>query len=192
MLLQDGAPLLTPDATPPAPAPTPLADQNYRQIALGTPFIEDRTNIGIYSLLLTPAPSTSTGLPNFTSYRSRFGVETPDPLATDRLVKPTEDELRAGKVTFVADTSASRARVSYRTRDSWTQQLSVASSSYKPHALAPATTPGGALSPVEPWRDYYLGNDNYLYFHAGEAGKAINISYSYKRCHGQRNAHSPT
>ena len=163
-LLQDGPPLLTANATYPAlPAsPPPPPDVSYRQIALGTPFIEDQAPASVYSLLI------DSNVP----YRSYYGTDQVEPAPINRLVRADnprqrEDELRSGKVTFIVENSAARARVAYQTRDSWVKQLSVAAAAYKPYVA------NGA----EPWRDYYLGNDNYLYFHASEAGKTISVSY---------------
>ena len=173
-LMQQGTPLLTPDDTPVPLAPL-AAGEKFGQIALGAPFIEDQANIGVYSLLVD-LNTTSAG--KLDLYRSRFGEANADPLQADKLVRPTEDELRAGKVTFITDASTVGSRVAYKTRDRWVQQLSVAASSYKPYTRTGGVTGGGGVV-VEPWRDYYLGNDNYLYFHAGEAGKTISISYSY-------------
>ena len=169
-LLQDGSPsispLITTDTGYPA-LPTTPTDLSYRQLALGTPFIEDQAPVSVYSLLID----------SNAAYPSAYGEVSPDPPAIDRLVRPTQpqqrdEELRSGKVTFIVESSAARARVAYQTRANWVQQLSVAANFYTPFVA------GGALS-VEPWRNYYLGDDNYLYFHAGEAGKTINLSYSY-------------
>ena len=169
VLLEDGVPAIAPEETPtPVPAtPTPVPGYNYRQIALGAPFIEDQADVAVYSLLLDPVAS-SNGLQTFTAYRSASGSAV-EPAPADKLVKPTEDDLRQGQVTFEMPSGATRARVAYRTRDGWIQQMSVAATAYKPY-VAGAT---------EPWRDYIVGADGYLYFHAGEAGKSLNISYTY-------------
>ena len=168
-LLKDGVPSAAANATYPAfppqpPAPTHLV---YRQISLGTPFIEDQAPVSLYSLLIE----------SDTAYLSAYGTVSPDPPAIDRLVRATdaakpelrEDELRSGKVTFIVDEDVPvRARVAYQTRDNWVQQLSVAANTYKPFVSGNS----------EPWRNYGLGNDSYIYFHAGEAGKTISISYT--------------
>ena len=165
-MLQDGVPLITPQEKPdPVAYPLP-ADNQYKQIALGARFIEDRTNVGIYSLLLDPA--------NSKGYRSSFGESTEATSANPdrRLVTPTEDELRNGRVTFISPSIAARVRVAYRTRQQWVQQLGVAAMAYKPFVNRNA----------EPWRDYAFGNDAndpFLYFHAGEAGKSLLVSYTY-------------
>ncbi len=162
-LLQDGVPSIPTNATYPAVPATP-PDLTYRQLALGAPFIQDQAPASVYSLLI------ESGIP----YRSYYGTDQIEPPANDRLVRATdpqkrEDELRSGKVTFIVENSAVRARVAYQTRDQWVQQLSIAAKAYKPFVANSA----------EPWRNYFLGDDNYLYFHAGEAGKTISISYSY-------------
>ena len=170
-LLKDGVPSTPANAVypafPPSP-PAPPADQlAYRQIDLGAPFIEDQAEASLYSLLIESGDA----------YLSGYGTVDSEPLAENRMVRATnpnnpdqrEDELRAGKVTFIVNQETpSRARVAYQTRDRWVQQLAIAASSYKPY---------GTDNP-EPWRDYGLGNDGYLYFHAGEAGKTISISYT--------------
>ena len=169
VLLQDGVPAIAPEETPtPVPAtPTPVPGYNYRQIALGAPFIEDQADVAVYSLLLDPIAS-SNGLQTFTAYRSASGSAV-EPAPADKLVKPTEDDLRQGQVTFEMPSGATRARVAYRTRDGWIQQMSVAATAYKPYVAGD----------TEPWRDCVVGADGYIYFHAGEAGKSLNISYTY-------------
>ncbi len=167
-LLKDGNPSIAANATypafPPSP-PAPPADKlAYRQIALGTPYIEDQTEASLYSLLIEGVDT----------YVSGYGTAAPAPLSVDRMVRADdpqqrEEELRAGKVTFIVNQDTpSRARVAYQSRDNWVQQLSVAANSYKPFVANNA----------ELWRDYGLGNDGYLYFHASEAGKTITLSYT--------------
>ena len=183
-LLRDGVPSNPTTVSYPAFPPSPPAPINlsYRQIALGTPYIEDQTDVSLYSLLIEGNDA----------YVSGYGLATdptsppeymPEPLAINRMVRATdtnnpqqrEDELRAGKVTFIVDQdSPVRARVAYQTRDNWVQQLSVGASAYKPFRDGNA----------EPWRDYGLGNDGYLYFHASEAGKTISVSYSITNANG--------
>ena len=167
LLLQDAAPGVASSTTPGA-----------RQVTLGTTFIEDQAPVGIYSVLFDPSVPA-------TPYRSAFGTDSAasTPLPANRLLVPTEDELRAGKVTFqVTGDQPARARVAYRTRDNWVQQLSVAAKSYK--AFGSGRPTGG--NPIEQWRDYYLGDDNYIYFHAGEAGKTISLSCTVKETGGER------
>ena len=165
-LMQKALLSLTPDEERPV-----ITGYSYRQIVLGAPLIEDQTPVGVYSVLQDPYAIQPL-------YLSRFGTDnpTPDPATGNSgLMTPTESELRSGKLTYsVVNTPTPptsnkelKALVAYRTRDSWAQQLSVAANSYKPFVGNDA----------EPWRDYYLGDDNYLYFHAGEAGKTISISY---------------
>ena len=63
----------------------------------------------------------------------------------------------------------SHARVYYRSKDAWVQQVGVAASHYVPFiANAPAR---------EPWREYFQGSDGYLYFHATEAGKTVECAH---------------
>lgn len=61
----------------------------------------------------------------------------------------------------------SHARVYYRSKDAWVQQVAVAASHYI------------QFIPNEPkreeWREYFKGGDNYLYFHASEAGKIVEV-----------------
>ncbi len=176
-LMQQGIPLVSP-SEPPANI-TLVGNQNFRQLSLGAPFIEDQSSIGIYSLLLAPPLTPPAMAGEFDLHRSRFGTANDNPAPAGKLVRPTEDDLRQSRVTFIVDSSDTKARVAYNTRDSWAQQLAVAANTYTPYALIPGlvtTNIGPRL--VEPWRDYYLGNDNYLYFHAGEAGKTISLSYT--------------
>ena len=155
-LLHEGVPALAPEPDDSGALP-PVG---YRQIALGAPFIEDQVDVGIYSLLVQPSGTAS---------RSAFGTLNPDPTVSGGgLITPTEDDLRAGRVTFNLPSSDTKARIVYQTRDNWAQQLSIAAMSYKPYVLG---------NP-EPWRDYVIGTDNYIYFHAGEAGKAVTLSYT--------------
>ena len=185
-LLQQGVPTLLPGVED-----NGTIDNNLRQIALGAPFIEDQTDIGLYSLLMQP---TTPG--NVFVWRSAYGTLNPNPTTSNpdgRLFIPTqddrrEDDLRSGRVTFSfapntsetpsVPTADSVARVAYQTRDNWAQQLSVAPFSYKPYA-PPQAANGTVGAPTEPWRDYYLASDNYLYFHPGEAGKSVTVSYRY-------------
>ena len=160
-LMQKGSPSITPSEIP---ATALTGTRSYQQIALGAPFIEDQVPIGIYSLLLEQ--NAVSPMPQL--YVSRYGNANPNPdPSLGALAIPTETELKSGKVTFSVANSESKARVAYRTRDSWAQQLSVAASTYKPYVV----------NNTEPWRDYYLGDDNYIYFHASEAGKTVDISY---------------
>lgn len=166
-LLQEGAPSIPANATYPA-VPAIPPNLTYRQLALGAPFIDEQKPASVYSLLIEPN-TTGGDVP----YRSYYGTDQPDPLPINRMVRADspqqrEEELRDGKVTFIVESSASRARVAYQTRANWVQQLSIAAKEYKPFVA----------NSSEPWRNYYLGDDNYLYFHAGEAGKTINISYT--------------
>ncbi|RYX80424.1 hypothetical protein EON83_28690 [bacterium] len=67
----------------------------------------------------------------------------------------------------------SRARVYYRSRDAWAQQVGVTAPHYIPYALVfnrPAEE-------RENWREYVKGNDGYIYFHASEAGKTVECVY---------------
>ena len=162
-LLQQGVPLSGSDAVAGA-----------KQLSLGAPFVEDQTPVGIYSLLIDIDEND----PNkpYVPFRSRFGTENPAPAATGKLVfsadpQKLEDELRSSKVNFIVTPEVRSARVAYQTRDKWVQQLSVAAAAYKPFIGA------ASFQPAEPWRDYYVGDDNFLYFHAGEAGKTISVSY---------------
>lgn len=166
LLMQKATLLQTPEENRPE-----RAGYFYREVSLGAPLIEDQAPVGVYSLLQDPNASQPL-------YLSQFGTSsaTPDPTTGNSgLMTPTQDELRSGKLTFSlinppssgASEIEPKVRVAYRTRDNWVQQLSVAANAYKPFVA------NGA----EPWRDYFLGDDNYLYFHAGEAGKTISISY---------------
>lgn len=78
--------------------------------------------------------------------------------------------LRTGRISFdMTGDAAKQVRVAYATRDSWVQQLSVSSSSY--------TFYNASATSIEPWRDYTV-NNGYLYFHAPEAGKTVQVTYT--------------
>lgn len=64
--------------------------------------------------------------------------------------------------------SLSHARVYYRSKDAWAQQVGVTANHYVPF-LDTATIPH------EQWREYYMGSDRFLYFHAIEAGKTVEV-----------------
>ncbi|BCM93332.1 hypothetical protein IAD21_05223 [Abditibacteriota bacterium] len=64
----------------------------------------------------------------------------------------------------------SRARVYYRSRDAWAQQVGVTAPHYVPYLANTGIA-------HEPWREYVRGTDNYLYFHASEAGKKVECVY---------------
>ncbi len=170
-ILQAGVP----DALP---EQTPTGATRPRQIALGAPYIEDRATNSIYTLCETK----KNGKPNLVE--ASWGENNP-PVANKKLYTPTTSDLRAGRVTFEtgnlgAGETFTGARVAFRTRDGWAQQLSVAASAYKPFGCGPDTgTP--AYSPAgEPWRDYVTDATNgILYFHASEAGKTVLVTYAY-------------
>ena len=157
-ILQEGAPDIVPEK---------LADSNVtptlpRQIALAAPFIEDHATDSVLTTLYT-----KTGSNTFTLDKGRWGESVP----AQGMLEPTPGDLRASRITFDLKANPNQtARVSYRTRDQWSQQLSVAASSYKPFF-------GGA---VEPWRDYYLNSTGTtIFFHASEAGKSVMVTYTY-------------
>lgn len=180
-LLKDALPQVTPGALAPT-APTTLPNnESYRQVALGAPFIEDQIPAGIYSLVIAPDPTT----PNQDAiYRSAFGTAYPAPdAAANKLAPPTEDDLRFGRVTLAVADNVKRVRVAYQTRDSWAEQLSVAAMAYKPYVPPAATT---VTTSIEPWRDYVLDTGGSLYFHAGEAGKSITVSYKFNASTGEQ------
>ena len=157
-VLQEGAPDIVPESLgDPLPTPAPVSPH---QIALTAPFIEDHANDAVFTALYTKSGNT------FTTFdRGKWGEGVP----AQGMLSPTQGDLRASRITFdMAAQPTATARVSYRTRDQWAQQLSVAASSYKPF------TDGS----VEPWRDYYL-DGSVLYFHASEAGKSVMVTYSY-------------
>lgn len=72
--------------------------------------------------------------------------------------------------TVTPPASLQSARLYYRSRDSWAQQIGVAAFHYLPYSAS-------ALVP-EPWREYFHASDGYVYFHAAEAGKSL--TYTYK------------
>ncbi len=77
--------------------------------------------------------------------------------------------LPATFTTSTASYSLSRARVYYRSKDAWVQQVGAAASHYLPFQI-------GAISTTrEEWREYFLAADNYIYFHAADAGKTVEV-----------------
>ncbi len=170
-IMQTGVPDAIPE-TSPSGATRP------RQIALGAPFIEDRAANSIYTLCQT----RKNGKPSLVE--ASWGENNP-PAANTKLYTPTQSDLRAGRLTFEtgnlgAGETFAGARVAFRTRDGWAQQLSVAASTYKPFGCGPNTVALPYNPNGEPWRDYVLDVSNgILYFHASEAGKGVMITYSY-------------
>ena len=168
-ILQTGVP----DALP---EQTPTGATRPRQIALGAPYVEDRATNSIYTLCQTRV----SGKPKLT--RATWG-ENQNLTGSQKLYTPTESDLRAGRLTFetgglAAGETFAGARVAFRTRDGWAQQLSVAASAYKPFGCGPSAP--SYLVAGEPWRDYALDAANgTLYFHASEAGKSVLVTYSY-------------
>jgi hypothetical protein len=75
--------------------------------------------------------------------------------------------------------TAPRVRTVYQTIDDWTHQLSVAARSYTPFYPNSSFVGGRPnTAPREQWREYAMSSDNqYLCFHAGEAGKTVAVSY---------------
>ncbi|BCM93423.1 hypothetical protein IAD21_05314 [Abditibacteriota bacterium] len=168
-ILQAGVP----DAVP---EQTPTGATRPRQISLGAPYIEDRATNSIYTLCQT----RKNGKPNL--IEASWG-ENQNLSGSQKLYTPTTSDLRAGRVTFetgnlAAGETFAGARVAFRTRDGWAQQLSVAASAYKPFGCGPSTP--SYLEAGEPWRDYVPDATNAtLYFHASEAGKSVLVTYSY-------------
>lgn len=168
-ILQAGVP----DAVP---EQKPTGATRPRQIALGAPYIEDRATNSIYTLCQT----RKNGKPNLVE--ASWG-ENQNLTGSQKLYTPTNSDLRAGRVTFetgnlTAGETFAGARVAFRTRDGWAQQLSVAAAAYKPFGCGPSTP--SYLEAGEPWRDYVLdANNGILYFHASEAGKSVLVTYSY-------------
>ena len=168
-ILQTGVP----DAVP---EQTPSGATRPRQIALGAPYVEDRATNSIYTLCQT----RKNGKPNLVE--ASWG-ENQNLTGSQKLYTPTTSDLRAGRVTFEtgnlgAGETFAGARIAFRTRDGWAQQLSIAASAYKPFGCGPSTP--SYLEAGEPWRDYVLDPANAtLYFHASEAGKSVLITYRY-------------
>jgi len=170
-LLQDGLPDAVPEAigtASPGPTPTPTAVPTVqpRQLALGAPFIEDHSLDSVYTLCETSA----VGQPKL--YPEVWG-EGAFVTGKQKLFQPTSTDLRSGRLTIETQTPNEQlvdVRVAFRTRDNWSQQLSVAAAAYKPYVSGQ----------IEPWRDYYLdANNGVIYFHASEAGKSVMVTYSY-------------
>lgn len=168
-VLQEG----TPDSVPEA-----ISNKNVspnipttRQFVLAAPFIDDRTDDSVYTLCYNNLGGSSSyirgGWAEY-GFSSDNEVPTGNP-PRPNLLLPTEGDTKASRITFdLGSSQGFTSRASYRTRDNWSQQLSVAASSYKPFVN----------NQIEPWRDYYL-DGSVLYFHATEAGKSVMVTYSY-------------
>ncbi len=155
-ILQEGAPDIVPENLA-ASNPNPTLP---RQIALAAPFIEDHAPDAVLTTLYTKSSNNA-----FTLSKGSWG----EGVTANGMLEPTPADLRASRITFDLGTNSNQtARVSYRTRDQWSQQMSVAAAAYKPYVA----------SQIEPWRDYYLSGST-LYFHASEAGKSVMVTYSY-------------
>ncbi len=186
-MLQEGIADTVPERSTPTTA---------RQIALGAPFIEDNAINTILTLSYkkdAATPGKYVGIKgcwgegglvpdNDTSLTTTSSAYTGDlpkllsPINSDPNVRTPKADLRASRVTFDIGTSQGfTSRVSYRTSDQWSQQLSVAADSYKPFV----TPPTGSL-PIEPWRDYDFVEST-LFFHASDAGKSVMVTYTYTR-----------
>lgn len=175
-VLQEGVPDIVPEATPtPAPAATPPPTGNSPfQMALAAPFLDNRSNDAVFSLLYKKSNGSYMLTPGAWG---EYGLKA----TSQGLQLPTEGDTRASRVTFnMSGQEGATARVSYRTRDQWSQQLSVAAASYKPFNF-------NGLSPnqSEPWRSYFFNynnaSNNIIYFHGSEAGKSVMVTYSYQR-----------
>lgn len=162
-----------PDAVP---EEKPAGAMRPRQISLGAPYIEDRATNSVYALCQT----RKNGKPTF--FEATWG-ENQNLSGSEKLYTPTNSDLRAGRLTFETGNLATGetfggARVAFRTRDGWAQQMSLAASSYKPYGCGPSTP--SYLDAGEPWRDYDLDAANgILYFHGSEAGKSVLVTYTY-------------
>ena len=90
--------------------------------------------------------------------------------------KRMADAAKQGRFYLPAQTSQGtlqKARLYYRSRDNWAQQIGVAASHYLPFNSNYVGKPER-----EPWREYFVGTGNKLYFHAAEAGKTVHVTYS--------------
>ncbi len=90
-----------------------------------------------------------------------------------------------GRVNYIDnDLRSLVSRITYQPLDGWAQQLSVGAESYVPF-IAPSVLGSPVrntnFSPSQPWREYVwsAANPNVIYFHPGEAGKSIVLSFKY-------------
>jgi hypothetical protein len=174
-IIQEGVPDIVPEATPtPVPAAPPVPANSPLQMSLAAPFLENHANDAVYSLLYKKNTTNTTLLKGAWG---EGGLAT----GSQGLLLPTNEDTRASRVTFDMSNTGSIARVSYRTRDQWAQQLSVAAASYKPSDFSGLSSGSGD---AEPWRSYFFNynntNNNILYFHGSEAGKTVMVTYSYQ------------
>jgi prepilin-type N-terminal cleavage/methylation domain-containing protein len=189
-LVQD-IPSLTPqsqyvDTTDPtnpgAPNATPAPGE--AQIALNAPYTFVRGTLPLCALItynggLTSAifdgvttPPANTFLLKTDGEINTLGTSSPEQAAI--AANERRYSLRTGRISFDMENpyKPKQVRLAYATRDNWTQQLTTASSSYMP--FDSASTPTFR----EEWREYFLSTDNDLYFHATEAGKTVEVTYT--------------
>lgn len=168
-LMQDGSPSFTPDQTP-------TGSIQPRMMPLSVKYLNDELPISLYSVFTSFSASPI----------SSYGASTA-PSGGLLKVEPKTSQLIYETNTLTAP----RVRVSYRTLDEWTHQLSVAASSYVPYykdysgnnegvkAASTATIKG--FNPYEPWRYYVraLTDAKTIYFPPSEAGKSLMLNYTH-------------
>ncbi len=124
------------------------------------------------SVVNLPIRNLDSEQPNFlyTTYPSTSPTPTAETTNT-----PDPDVIRTGRIPFTFTppvTTPPAVRVVYRTADNWAQQLSVAAKNY--------TLAYGASTSSDFWRECAISTSGgYLYFHPSEAGKTVQLSYTY-------------
>lgn len=182
-----------------APAQTPVDDSlaaTAKMRTLPIRFLNDENTLGsgqadppanpnyIYSLLTSnPAGALpNADVTNFEDAGAWNGAPTP---SNARLLQVTP---KLSQVTYNLGTNliAPRVRTVYWTLDGWAVQTTVAARDYLPYEATRYLDP---LHPkeveTEPWREYYwlspttgIAGPN-VYFHWGDAGKTVAITYQY-------------
>jgi prepilin-type N-terminal cleavage/methylation domain-containing protein len=98
-------------------------------------------------------------------------------------ITPSNVDNKTGEIEYsISSWVAPRVRTIYRTLDNWAHQISVAPRSYVPYDAGRGIpdADGNIDFPREPWREYSwdASDGSYLYFHPGDAGKTVEISFT--------------
>ena len=171
-----------------------MAPNQGRQIVVPTRHISDEPDNKAQVLTLLSGTVNSASGPSKTqtirnSWTPATGVQA-DPDAAAQTAKAIAVKPKSGQVFFdISFTdpaitpspqvlASPSARVVYRNVDGWSQQVGVAARSYLPYIQRGGTSDLASF-PREGWREYVGNGTGVMIFHASEAGKTFEISYSY-------------
>jgi prepilin-type N-terminal cleavage/methylation domain-containing protein len=106
---------------------------------------------------------------------------TPTLVTPDLSTKAKIDGAKKGDVEFTGSSATTSARIVtvYKALDGWARQVSVAPRSYISYDANRGTTTlsSNINFPREPWREYYWNSGDTMYFHPGDAGKTVALSF---------------